>query len=89
MYITGEDVPTDKPRAMAWVAIAAERGDQHYVAARELAYSELTPEELAKANEIWRDLKNTYAPSFNVGRKPNEAACIWRLDRRNPCPILQ
>ncbi|HEY6894596.1 MAG TPA: hypothetical protein VI258_10540, partial [Rhodanobacteraceae bacterium] len=36
MYAKGEGVPVDKPRAMAWAALAAERGDKDYIDAREL-----------------------------------------------------
>ena len=31
MYMNGEGVPVDKPRAMAWAALAAERSEQEYV----------------------------------------------------------
>jgi hypothetical protein len=68
IYIKGEGVPVDKPRAMAWAALAAERGDHDYVDARELIYSQLTPEEFAKANEIWRELKKTYADAVALER---------------------
>jgi hypothetical protein len=60
MYLKGEGVTADKPRAMAWIALAAERGDSDYIEAREVIYAELTPDEFAKANEIWRELKKTY-----------------------------
>ena len=68
MYANGEGVPVDKPRAMAWAALAAERGDQDYVDAREVIYSQLTTEEFAKANEIWRELKKTYADAVALER---------------------
>src|SRR5262245_46362466 len=41
MYLQGEGVPVDKPRAMAWAALAAERGDADYVQARELIYASM------------------------------------------------
>jgi TPR repeat protein len=31
MYARGQGVPVDLPRAMAWMALAAERGDKEYV----------------------------------------------------------
>lgn len=34
MYLQGQGVPVDLPRAMAWFALAAERSDKDYVAAR-------------------------------------------------------
>jgi TPR repeat protein len=68
MYLKGEGVAVDKPRAMAWAALASERGDQEYVDARELIYAELTQDEFAKANEIWRDLKKTYGDAVALER---------------------
>jgi hypothetical protein len=68
MYMKGEGVEVDKARAMAWIALAAERGDQEYVDARELIYAQLTKDEFAKANEIWRDLKKTYGDAVAMER---------------------
>ena len=68
MYLKGEGVAIDKPRAMAWVALASERGDQEYVDARELIYAELTNDEFGKANEIWRELKKTYGDAVALER---------------------
>ena len=68
MYAKGEGIPIDKPRAMSWAALAAERSDQDYVDAREVIYADLTKDEFAKANEIWRDLKKTYADAVALER---------------------
>jgi Sel1 repeat len=68
MYLHGEGVPVDRPRAMAWIALAAERDNDKYVDARERVYAELTPDEFAKANEIWRDLKPTYGDASALRR---------------------
>ena len=68
IYAKGEGVPVDKARAMAWAALAAERGDQDYVDAREAIYADLSKDEFARANEIWRDLKKTYADSVALER---------------------
>jgi hypothetical protein len=68
MYMKGEGIPVDKSRAMAWAALAAERGDRDYVDAREMIYADLTRDEFAKANEIWRDLKKTYADDIALER---------------------
>ena len=68
MYMQGGGVPVDKPRAMAWAALAAERGDADYVQAREVIYANITPEEFAQANEIWRDLKKTYGDAIALDR---------------------
>ena len=68
MYMKGEGVAIDKPRAMAWAALAAERGDADYVAARELIYADLSKEEFARANEIWRELKKNYGDAVALER---------------------
>ena len=69
IYTKGEGgVPEDKARGLAWLALAAERGDKDYVAARDLAYSRMTDEEYAHANEIWRELKTDYADEVALKR---------------------
>jgi Sel1 repeat len=68
MYMHGEGVPVDRSRAMAWIALAAERDDPKFVDARERLYAELTPEEFAKANEIWRELKPNYGDQSALRR---------------------
>jgi hypothetical protein len=68
MYLKGDGIPVDKPRAMAWAALAAERGDQDYVDAREVIYADLSKDEFAKANGIWRDLKKTYGDDVALER---------------------
>jgi hypothetical protein len=69
IYAKGEQgVPADLPRAMAWMALAAERNDKRYVEARELVYSLLNKEQWDQANVIWRDLKLTYADAVALPR---------------------
>jgi hypothetical protein len=68
MYLHGEGVPMDRPRAMAWMALAAERNDDKYVDARERVYAELTPAEFAQASVIWRELKQKYGDAATLQR---------------------
>jgi hypothetical protein len=79
MYFNGEGVPVDHPLAMAWAALAAERGDQDYVDARESIYASLSADEFARANEIWRDLKKTYGDDVALKR----AKARWAEVRNN------
>ena len=79
MYFRGEGVPVDRPLAMAWIALAAERGDQDYIDARELIYSQLSAAEFAQANEIWRDLKKSYGDEVALKR----AKARWLEVRNN------
>lgn len=68
MYLKGEGVPVDRQRAMAWMALAAERNDTQYVEARELLYADLSADEFARANSIWRELKPTYGDDVALAR---------------------
>jgi len=79
MYSRGQGVPIDMPRAMAWMALAAERNDEHYVEAREAVYAELSKEQFDQANVIWRDLKKTYGDEVAMRR----AKARWAEVRNN------
>jgi hypothetical protein len=77
MYLHGEGVPVDRPRAMAWMALAAERNDKDYVEARELIYADLTAEEFEQANVIYRELK----PEFGDATALKRASEKWVATR--------
>jgi hypothetical protein len=68
MYARGQGVPADLPRAMAWMALAAERNDKRYVDARELVYAQLSKAQFEQANAIWQDLKKTYGDETALRR---------------------
>ncbi len=74
MYFQGLGMPTDKPRGLAWLALAAERGDPAYVDAREHAYAQMSIEEFARANVIWRELRRDYGDSVALRRAERQ----WR-----------
>ncbi len=74
LYLNGHGSPVDLPRAMAWFALAAERGDTQYVYAKQLLYSHLTPEQFEQANVIWRELLPTYGDAVALPR----AKARWR-----------
>jgi hypothetical protein len=78
IYSTGDGgVEVDKPLGLAWLALAAERDDADYVAARDLAYSKMTDEEYAKANDVWRELRKKYGDEVALKR----AKSRWRQVR--------
>jgi hypothetical protein len=79
MYARGDGVPTDLPRAMAWIALAAERNEKHYVDAREAVYAEMSKEQFEQANGIWRELKKTYGDEVALRR----AKARWAEVRAN------
>jgi hypothetical protein len=53
---------------MAWMALAAERNEPHYVEAREAVYASITPAQFEQANAIWRELKTTYGDAVALRR---------------------
>ena len=68
IYARGQGVPVDLPRAMAWMALAAERNEPHYVDAREAVYGAMSKEQFEQANAIWRELKKTYGDEVALHR---------------------
>jgi len=68
MYARGQGIPADYPRALAWMALAAERGDERYVAARNVVQAQLTPEQIVQARVIVEELKKTYGDEVALRR---------------------
>jgi tetratricopeptide (TPR) repeat protein len=79
LYLNGHGSPVDLPRAMAWFALAAERGEKQYVYAKQLLYANLTPDQFEQANEIWRELLPTYGDETALVR----AKARWREVRNS------
>lgn len=77
MYFKGVGVKPDRARGVAFLAVAAERGDAPLEQALAWAYGQLQPEEIARANAIWRnELKPRYADDVAMPR----AMSVWRMD---------
>ena len=77
MHFKGVGVPADHARGVAWLALAAERGDPPLADALEWGYAQLTPEEIDRANAIWREeLKPRYGDAVAMPR----AMSLWRMD---------
>jgi len=68
MYLRGQGVPIDLPRAMAWMTLAAERNEKQYVLARDLLNAKLTDAQFAQADLIWGQLKSTYGDEVALHR---------------------
>lgn len=71
MYTTGDGVAVDRPLGLAWLALAAERGERDYVEARDRAYAAMSDDEYARANELWRELRKTYGDAVALKRARN------------------
>ncbi|MGH8145144.1 MAG: tetratricopeptide repeat protein [Rhodanobacteraceae bacterium] len=68
MYFKGQGVPVDRARGAAWMVLAAERGAPLYVKARDLMITALSKAEFARTDEIWNQLKPTYADAVALRR---------------------
>lgn len=56
IYLTGQSVPQDKVRALAWYRLAAERGNEVLEQARDELAANLTQDEIAASNRIFLGL---------------------------------
>jgi hypothetical protein len=70
-YFRGLGIPIDRPRGLAWLALAAERKDKAFETSLAAAWDEATPEEHSRANEIWRELREDYADAVALVRARN------------------
>jgi TPR repeat protein len=59
-YFKGSGVAADRPRGLAWLALAAERKNPAMQASLAAAWDSATDAEHQQANAIWRDLKKQY-----------------------------
>jgi TPR repeat protein len=67
-WFEGEGVAVDRPRGLAWLALAAEREDASFSAALATAWSQATAEEHDLANVQWRELKRHYGDAVALPR---------------------
>lgn len=70
-YLQGRGVPADRPRGLAWLALAAERKDVRYQAALATAWDAASAGEHDRANSIWRDLRKTSGDEVALPRARN------------------
>lgn len=68
VYFKGQGVTTDRARGAAWMVLAAERGNPLYVKARDLMITALSKAEFQRTDEIWNQLKPTYADAVALRR---------------------
>jgi hypothetical protein len=76
MYALGQGVPVDLPRAMAWMTLAAERGEKPYVAARELINAKLSNAQFTQADAIYAELYPTYGDASALRRAKDRWAQV-------------
>ncbi|GMR17477.1 MAG: hypothetical protein BMS9Abin32_589 [Gammaproteobacteria bacterium] len=56
MYLAGKSVPPNRPAALAWYRLAAERGEPAIVQARDALHNSMSPEEVEISNGLFADL---------------------------------
>ena len=76
MYFKGQEVPVDRARGMAWMVLAAERGDPAYVKARDLMVTVLSKPEFARTDELWGELQQTYGDKVALRRAKAQWAWV-------------
>lgn len=69
----------DRPLGAAWLVLAAERGDPHYVAARDVVISSMSEAQFAQTDELWGQLKQTYGDKVALRR----AKAQWAFVKAN------
>lgn len=74
MYFKGQGIPVDRARGAAWMILAAERGAPGYVKAQDLMVTALTDAQFERTDQIWNELKPTYADAVALKR----AKAQWR-----------
>lgn len=70
-YFRGRGIAIDRPRGLAWLALAAERKDEAFVTSLAAAWDEASDEEHAQANAIWRELGKRYADAVALPKAVN------------------
>lgn len=68
LYWKGEVVPVDRPRAYAWMDLAAERGYRQFLALREHYWAGLSEAERQQAIEVGRALYAEYGDPVAIPR---------------------
>lgn len=61
MYMMGQGVEQDRVRASAWYRLAAERRVPEFMAVRDQALRTLTPEQRARCDEVYIELRQEYS----------------------------
>ena len=67
-YFKGDVEPLDRPLGLAWMGLASERRDPTYAAIFSSAWNRATPQEQARAQELWRSMLPTYGDAHAASR---------------------
>lgn len=87
MYLTGQGVDEDATRASAWYQLAAERGHESFVRARDVLWQTLNDEQKARSGQIYTDLRRELGDIAIISTLIDDD--LAHLRRRNrPIPDL-
>lgn len=87
MYFNGEQVAPNRPLGLAWLGLAAERGDATYAAVLASAYGKATPLERQQAQARYAALLPTYADAIAARRAQRRFDReMHELTRQEPYP---
>ncbi|WP_201315381.1 sel1 repeat family protein [Dyella sp. EPa41] len=78
MHWDGIGTPVDRPRAYAWMDLAASRGYDRFIAKREYYWSQLTEAERAQALRVGQDIYAEYDDKIALHRLQMELEFIRR-----------
>ncbi len=67
-YFKGDVEPLNRPLGLAWMGLASERRDPTYAAIFSSAWKKATPQEQARAQELWRSMLPTYGDAHAARR---------------------
>src|SRR4051812_37302965 len=67
-YFKGDGIAADRPRGLAWLALAAERKNPALQASLATAWDSASDAEHQQANAIWRELKKQYGDDIALAR---------------------
>ena len=79
MYLMGQGVEQDRVRASAWYRLAAERRVPEFMAVRDQALRSLTPEQHARCDELYVELRKAYSdPVVVMGQLEKDLRALNR-----------
>jgi hypothetical protein len=67
-YFKGDAMPLNRPLGLAWLGLAAERRDPAYVAIFKSAWDKASPDEQARAQSLWQDMRPKYGDDHAAHR---------------------
>ncbi|MGH8234343.1 MAG: tetratricopeptide repeat protein [Rhodanobacteraceae bacterium] len=76
MYFHGKGVAVNRPLGAAWMVLAAERGNPHYVKSRDVMVTMLSDEQFAEADKLWANMRKTYGDKVALRRAKAQWAFV-------------